>query len=291
MGKTTVGATIGLAAARAGERVLLVELEGRSNLAAPFGVDRLGYKITPLTEAETGSGHLSALRVTPDQALGDYLSENGFRLGSRLARLSAIELVTTTAPGIRDLLTLGKIKSLEQEGAFDLIVVDAPAAGHAVTFLRAPAGMAESAPSGPIRNQADQALEMLTDAARCRVVLVTIPEETPVNEVIETAESITTDVGVHLAPVIVNAVWPTIRGLPRAAAEVGKRESSVRANRRDAAAYRLARQDAQRSEIDRLDAALDLPLLELPFLFTSEVGRSEIDTLENVLIDALDRIA
>ena len=285
VGKTTVGATIGIAAARAGLRTHIVELEGRSNLGIPFGVDELTHRPATLIEPTSSTGRLRGSRLTPDQALGDYLVDHGLRIGGRLAKFSAIELVTTTAPGIRDLLTLGKIRSLEQGDEDDLIVIDAPAAGHAISFLQAAAGMAASAPSGPIREQADNALEMLGDETRSRVMLVTLPEETPVTEIIETAFTIEDEVGVHLAPVVVNSVWPEIKGLEKAAAETGKRENEARDNRRSAAAYRLARQEQQRSEIDRLAEGLPLPQIELPFVFTTDLGRADLDELAEVFTD------
>jgi len=279
VGKTTVGATVGIAAARAGLRTHIVELEGRSNLGIPFGVDELTHRPATLIEPTSSSGRLRGSRLTPDQALGDYLIDHGLRIGGRLAKFSAIELITTTAPGIRDLLTIGKIRSLEESDEDDLIIVDAPAAGHAISFLQAAAGMASSAPSGPIRDQADHALEMLGDESRSRVMLVTLPEETPVTEIIETAFTIEDEVGVHLAPVVVNSVWPEIKGLEKAAGETGKRANEARDNRRTAAAYRLARQEQQRSEIDRLAADLPLPQIELPFVFTTDLGRSDLDAL------------
>lgn len=290
VGKTTVGATVGIAAAQAGLRTHVVELEGRSNLGIPFGVDELTHKPTTLIEASEDTATLRGSRLTPDQALGDYLVDHGLRIGGRLAKFSAIELVTTTAPGIRDLLTLGKIRSLEENDKDDLIVVDAPAAGHAISFLRSAAGMASSAPSGPIRDQADLALAMLASAERCRVMLVTLPEETPVTEIIETAATVKNDVGVHLAPVVINSVWPQIKGLEKAAQETGKRTSDARDNRRTAASYRLARQHQQRSEIERLEAGLPLPQIELPFVFTTDLGRADLDGLAETLVQQVEHL-
>lgn len=290
VGKTTVGATVGIAAARAGLRTHIVELEGRSNLGIPFGVDKLTNRPATLIEPTSSTGRLRGSRLTPDQALGDYLVDHGLRIGGRLAKFSAIELVTTTAPGIRDLLTLGKIRSLEESGDDDLIVVDAPAAGHAISFLRAAAGMAASAPSGPIRDQADHALEMLGDSTRSRVMLVTLPEETPVTEIIETAFTIEDEVGVHLAPMVVNSVWPEIKGLEKAAGETGKRANEARENRRTAAAYRLARQQQQRAEIRRLADGLPLPHIELPFAFTTDLGRAHLDELAETFTEQAGRL-
>ena len=117
-----------------------------------------------------------------------------------------IDVVGTAAPGIDDIVVLGKIKQLERSGEYDLIVVDGPAAGHAITFLTAASGLADSVAGGPIRTQADEVLEMLHDPARCQVVLVALPEATPVNEVIETAYALEDEVGVQLGPIVLNAV-------------------------------------------------------------------------------------
>jgi len=89
VGKTTVGATVGIAAARAGLRTHIVELEGRSNLGIPFGVDELTHRPATLIEPTSSSGRLRGSRLTPDQALGDYLIDHGLRIGGRLAKFSA----------------------------------------------------------------------------------------------------------------------------------------------------------------------------------------------------------
>ncbi len=303
VGKTTVGASLGIAAARSGYDVLLVELEGHSNLATVFDVEQLSYEevIIDLTEldmgpgeAEPGRGRLRARQIRPDDALLDYLERAGLGpLTTRLSRSGAMDVVVTAAPGIRDLLTLGKIRQLEQAGSADLIVVDAPAAGHALTFLTAAAGLASSASSGPVREQADLVLEMFADDRRCQVVLVTLPEETPITETVETAFSLEEDVGIKLAPVVVNGVWPTIEGL---AAAVSSAERALAGRRPaagsspaeplvDAARYRLARIADQEAEMARLAAELPLAQVRLPFLFRTELGRSGIAELAASLTD------
>ncbi len=188
VGKTTVTAVIARAAARTGERVLVVELDGKPAL------DELLPGVEVL--------HISA----PD-ALDEYLREHGFaRIAKRLSRTGVIDVVGTAAPGIDDIVVLGKVKQLERSGRYDLIVVDGPAAGHAITFLRAASGLADAVRGGPVRAQADDVLELLHDPERCHVVLVTLPETTPVNEVVETAFALEDDVGVQLGPVVVNAL-------------------------------------------------------------------------------------
>src|SRR5205085_4083161 len=113
-------------------------------------------------------------------------------------------------------------KQLERAEVADLIVLAAPAAGHAISFLMSAHGLVDAVNVGPIRAQAADVIELLADRARCQVMLVTLPEETPVNEVVETAYQLEDRVGVSLAPVVVNGVYPVLDGLdadPASAAE------------------------------------------------------------------------
>jgi len=175
-------------------------------------------------------------------------------------------------------VVLGKIRQMEQAGKADLIVVDAPASGHAISLLTSAAGMADSTTGGPIRQQADQVLAMLADEARCQVMLVTQPEETPVTETIETAFALEDDVGVTLAPVVVNGLWPDIPGLATALTRA-ERSETADPDAVAAARYRLGRIDDQSAQVSRLDQELPLPRVHLPYLFTTSIGPGEISTL------------
>ncbi len=137
VGKTTVTAALATAAARTGMSVLIVEVEGKSGLAACFGEAPLTYE-----EAELRPG-VRARTLTPDDALLEYLDDHGMRrISRRLSRSGALDVVATAVPGMRDILVLGKVKQLERAGVADLIVLDAPAAGHAVSFLLSARGLA-----------------------------------------------------------------------------------------------------------------------------------------------------
>lgn len=293
MGKTTVGASLAIAATRSGSDVLLIELEGHSNLSTTFSVDHLAYDEVEIpveqfrAAGDSGQpGRLRARQIGPDDALADYLEKAGLgAVSKRLTKSGAMEVVSTAAPGIRDLLTLGKIRQLEQAEAADLIVVDAPAAGHAMTFLTAAAGLADSTTSGPVREQADQVLEMFGDDRRCQVVLVTLAEETPVTETIETAYSLEEEVGIKLGPVVVNGLWSEIDGLAEAvdALETASAATSTDRVAADAARHRLARIASQQAEVSRLNEQLPLPQIHLPFLFRSGFGPEELLALADVL--------
>ncbi len=213
VGKTTVSATLASAAARVGLDTLVVDVEGSSGLPAMFGLDALGYDELTLVEADPslGRGSIRARTLTADDALIEYLEHHGLkRISKRLVSSGAIDVVATAAPGIKDILLLGKVKQLERSAQPDLIVLDAPAAGHAITFLQSARGLLDAVRVGPIHAQAREVLELLTDPARCRVVLVTLPEETPVNELVETAYQLEDRVGVHLSPIVVNGEYPEL---------------------------------------------------------------------------------
>jgi anion-transporting ArsA/GET3 family ATPase len=300
VGKTTVAAALARMAATAGLSTLIVEVEGKSGLASMFDAGELSYQETVLHPGGAGAAEVRARTLTPDDALLEYLVDHGLRrISKRLVRSGALDVVATAAPGIRDILVLGKVKQLERAAAADLIVLDAPAAGHAITFLMSARGLLDAVRVGPVRAQAEDVLELLTDRRRCQVVLVTLPEETPVNELVETAFALEDRVGVSLGPVVVNGVYPELAGLdvdPEHAAEAAG--TSLRPGEADtlrtAGRFRQGRQALQREQVERLAAALPLPQLRLPFLFEADLGLTEIDRLAGVLadeVDALDVIA
>ncbi len=202
VGKTTVTATLAVAAARTGMSVLIVEVEGKSGLAAAFNRPNLGYE-----ESELADG-VRARTLTPDAALVDWLEGNGLkRISKRLVQTGALDIVATAVPGMKDILVLGKVKSLDVQRTADLIIVDAPAAGHAITFLTSAQGLLDAVSVGPVRKQATDVIELLGDPDRCQVLLVTIPEETPVSELVDTAFAIEDRTGVCLGPVVVNGCY------------------------------------------------------------------------------------
>ena len=289
VGKTTVSAALARMASRAGLSVLIVEIEGKHGLAATFGAPPLAYDEQVLSPGGPGVGEIRARALTPDQALLEYLDEHGLhRISKRLTRTGALDVVATAAPGIKDILLLGKVKQIEQRREADLIVLDAPAAGHAVTFLLSARGLLDAVSVGPIRAQAEDVLSLLTDPARSQVILVTLPEETPVNEVVETAFSLEDRVGIDLGPVVVNGLYPPLQGLDGdPAAVVAQTDRPLPAE--DAAAlvgaarFRAGRQRLQTEQIERLADALPLPQLCLPWLFTADVGPAEVDILADAL--------
>jgi len=287
VGKTTVSAAIARAASLAGLSTLVVEVEGKSGLSGMFGQPPFDYAEVVLSPGggTRGAADVRARTLTPDDALLEYLEDHGLhRISRRLVSSGAVDIVATAAPGIKDILILGKVKQLEREGRNDLIVLDAPAAGHAISFLRSARGLLDAVRVGPIQTQATDVLEMLTDPTRCQVVLVTLPEETPVNELVETAFSLEDEVGVCLGPVVVNGLYPNLAGLDtdpvEAAATTGAFLHPGEAEAlREAAAFRRHRMGLQAEQVARLAERLPLPQIRLPFLFTADLGPAEVDEL------------
>ena len=263
VGKTTVTAVLARAAADAGQRVLVVELDGKPVL--PKLVDGLDCE-----------------QISAPLALEDYLRDHGFgRVAKRLSASGVIDVVATAAPGIDDIVVLGKIKQLERSGTWDVIVVDGPAAGHAITFLTSAAGLLAAVRGGPVRAQAADVAELLGDPERSQVVLVTLPETTPVNEAVETAYTLEDRVGVKLGPIVVNnvdglALVPDpetidLRGEPSAEALAA------------AAHFRRARRAVQDAEIERLGEQLALDQWYLPMLPVAGLDAGDVAVLAGSL--------
>ena len=148
---------------------------------------------------------------------------------------------------------------------------------------------------GPINTQARDVLELLTDPARCQVVLVTLPEETPVNEVVETAYHLEDRVGVSLGPVVVNGLYPEIAGLAADPDEAAQAAGTTlrrgeAAALRAAASFRLDRTALQREQLGRLAERLPLPQLHLPHLFETDLGAAELDILATGIIDGIQSL-
>ena len=265
VGKTTVTAVFARAAADAGKRVLLVELDGKPVLAEL-------------------AGDLPCETIAAPAALEEYLRDHGFgRFAKRLSSSGVIDVVATAAPGIDDIVVLGKIKQLERSGRWDVIVVDGPAAGHAVTFLLAAAGLREAVRGGPVRTQADDVAAMLGDPSRAQVVLVALPETTPVNEAIEMAYALDERVGVKLGAVVVNAIDGLLDDRPPDPRRVALDSSPDVELLIRAAEFRRARQQMQDDEIARLGRDLTLARWLLPLLPVAGLDAEHVKLLAGAL--------
>ena len=300
VGKTTVAGALAVAAADTGKKVLLVEVEQREGLAPMFGERPIGYEERRLAPNITG------LSVEPDEALVEYLYlfYGIRRVGKVLRGTKAIEFATNVAPGLRDILLIGKVKEAErrrQQGryVYDLIVLDAPPTGRLPRFLDAPRAVAELVNSGPIKQQAQGVLDMVTDPKRCKVVLVTLPEDMPVRETVEAADTLA-KMNVAVGPIVVNEILPEVfpagklRSLAKDATEpLATDAAAVGLKLPEEALVTLARVTAlharktvnQRDAIAELERETSIPSLQLPYIFSPRMGPEQLGQLAASLKD------
>ena len=291
VGSSTVAAAAALAAAREGADVLFISVDGRPGMGPLLGGREISDREQTLQRVN-GGGRVRARTIPADQAFGDYLELKGVGgLLRRAASAASLPMIAAATPGLEHLLVLGKIKELEKDRNADLIVVDAPPAGHAAPFLRSASGLSDVVKSGPVLDQASEVSEMLADPARCKALLVALPEETPITEVIELADDLGDDLGINLLPLIVNACWPDRAGLEKTPAMAArshklKLSDSAKSALESAAAFGRSRLAQQREQIGRLGEARDGPIITLPRLATPRLGSDDLATLADALVRA-----
>ncbi len=287
VGKTTVAAALGVLAASRGKRTVVCEVAEQERLAALFGVADVGHGERELTPG------LHAVSVQPERAKEEWLR---YQLGSGvlagvLGGSRLFQYLTAAAPGLSELVTIGKVWDLAQlerrtAGAvFDLTIVDAPPTGHGLAMLRAPATYASVARVGPISRQARIIDAFLRDRASTGVLVVALPEEMPVNETIEFERRLGDELAMVVEHVVVNGVYPQ-----RFSGEEAGRLRSLdgRGSPAASAALRAAlaeqeRARGQRSQLRRLRRQVEAPVVTLPYLFEPELRRAHVERLANEL--------
>jgi len=287
VGKTTVAAALGLVAARTGRRTIVAEVARRGDVASAF--DRDGSE--PFEEIELAPG-LFHISIDPQDALEEYLRDQLPRgpVADLLARSRVFGLLAAATPGMRELLTVGKIWELAQldrrtpgADAYDLVVVDAPATGHGVAVLTAPKTFAAAAGTGPVARQGRKIDAMLSDPASTAVVAVARAEELAVTETGELRASLRESMGSELERVIANALDPDrFSGQEAAALEAHAAHPAVA---RALAGHRRAmRQRAQLARLAQLTG-------QAPARLALHPGGPDLERLADELAPQLDVVA
>jgi len=284
VGKSTVAAATALLAADIGKRVLLVEVDAKGDIPAQFERAPVGF-----TPKEIHPGVL-AMAMDTEASLQEYIKLNlRVPVMGRLGPLAHIlDFVAAAAPGVKEILTVGKIawevrESIEGRADFDLVVVDASATGHIVAQLGAADTIRELVDVGPLRSQTQWVSELLADPAITAVNVVTTSEEMPVAETIELVDRIRREAKVPLGSVIVNRVLPelftradeeTFEALRSPVpcelltARVGRGATDVL----DAARLAVSLRRTGASYLEHLQQSVELPLLYVPYLFVRAHG-------------------
>jgi anion-transporting ArsA/GET3 family ATPase len=281
VGKSTVAAALALLGARQGKRTLVVEVDAKGNLADFFEAGPLGWRPR---EIEPG---LFAMAMDTEASLQEYLRlQLRVPVVARMGPLArAFEFVANAAPGVKEILTVGKPVYEVRERHYDLVVVDAAATGHIVGQLGAPQAINELVQVGLVRQQTGWMLELLGDPAVTGLVIVATPEEMPVNETIELAGRVRRDTNVDLAAVVVNRVLPELFGRgeeacferlaePAAAAVLGELAGGGLSTVFEAARLAVTLRRTRAAHLERLREAIDpdVPLLFVPELFARTHG-------------------
>jgi anion-transporting ArsA/GET3 family ATPase len=208
VGKTTVAASLAWSAAARGKRVLVCELDAKGDLLAALqGVNARSLAPLDFEPRELHRG-LFAMAMDPEESLKEYLRINlRIPFVTKIGALSAaFDFLANAAPGVREIVTIGKLTYEVRERNYDLVVVDATATGHIIGQLRAPQAINELVGTGLIRSQTTWMLEMLGDHDATGLVVVVTPEETPVAESLELIERVRAETNVDVAAVVVNRV-------------------------------------------------------------------------------------
>jgi anion-transporting ArsA/GET3 family ATPase len=281
VGKTTVACALALYASEHGRKTLLCEVDARGDIASNLETEPTKFNARELLP------DLWGMSMDTEASLREYLRLNlRIPVMGRIGPLAkAFDFVATAAPGVREVLIVGKLCYEVREKHYDLIVADASAAGHIVGQLSAPQAINDLVKVGLIRSQTDWMLEILSDSKRTGLVIVTTPEEMPVNETMELARRVKEETTVELATVMVNRVLPELFG--RAEEEIFEqiREKSTSAYLSElvggdveplleAARLAVTVRRTGAMHLERLREGLDreVPMIYLPFLFTRRHG-------------------
>ncbi len=302
VGKTTVAAAIADVAARHGRRTLVCEMDAKGALANAFDVGELEFEPTEVAP------NLYAMAMNTEDSLREYL-----RLFVRIPLLgrigplaSTFDFVADAAPGVKEILGVGKLCWEVRERNYDLIVVDAEASGHIVSQIGAPRVIADLVQVGLVRDQTQWMLDILDDPDRTGVAVVTTPEEMPVTETIELLARLRAETGAHASAVIANRVLPAMFNrreqaivdrldevMPILVDAVGPGARTVV----DAARLTESRRSTGARHLDRLRGWIDdagdevsdqLPIITVPELFARAAGPRVVSLVADALTDELD---
>jgi anion-transporting ArsA/GET3 family ATPase len=286
VGKSIVATALGILAARRGLRTIVAEVASQDRIQRAFEHEGQRFR-----EVQLAPG-LFTISIDPQLAMEEYLRVKTGSVGQMLGSSRLFHAFAMATPGMRELLTMGKVWELAQlerrtRGAapYDFVVVDAPATGHGVGILRTPKTFAEIALAGPIARQGSKIAATIADHEFTAIVAVATPEEMAVNETLALRQALARD-ELSLELVVVNALYRERFD----AAEVSEldallprtRSPLVRSALR-AALSEHARAATQREQQARLRDGLDTPIVELPYVFSDHLGLGELEQLADEL--------
>lgn len=271
VGKTTIATALALESARSGKRTLICEVNTKERVTQLLGKPEAGPTVTSLEE------NLWAVNVRPEEAMREYaLMVLKFEsIYSAVFENRVVRYFLRFIPSLQELVLLGKIlfhlKEKRPDGSFrfDRVIIDAPATGHAITFLSVPQVIVDTVPPGAMSTDAQWMRDLLVDAKTTAVVLVSLPEELPVNETLELHQALKDRVKLTSQLVVLNGFIPT----RFTDAELAAEQSSLVF---DTMRAHQARSKLSLASLQTLEK-LGLPVQLVPRIFSGEFGRSAIE--------------
>jgi anion-transporting ArsA/GET3 family ATPase len=296
VGKSTIAASLGLLAAEQGRKTLVCEVDAKGNLADFYEAGATAFAARELQP------RLWTMSMDTEESLKEYLSlQLKIPLLAKIGPLArTFDFIANAAPGVKEILTIGKLAYEVRERNYDLVVVDSVASGHIVGQLTAPLGINELVQVGMVRHQTQWMLDILNDPSQTGVVIVSAPEEMPVAETIELAERLNAETDVDLAAVVVNRVLPelfndreealfeALRTPKRLDALSGRLGGDVTPIF-DAAELAVTLRRSRAEHLATLRRGLDpsLPMLYVPYLFTRSHGARATRQVAELLAEEL----
>lgn len=213
VGKSTISASLALWASRKHKRVLLAEVAAKEGLSHFFGVPEVGSKITEIKP------NLWAVNIQPKDALKEYalMVLKLKTLYNLVFERKMVKSFLDAFPGLDELVMLGKIwyhtqevQSRKGRPKYDMVIMDAPATGHAISMLRLPHVIVEGMTTGPLKQSAQRMLKLLQDPAKTSLQIVTLPEEMPVNEALELKRAVDEILKIPTGYLFINGVYPRL---------------------------------------------------------------------------------
>ena len=294
VGKTTVAAALADLSARRGRRTLVCEMDAKGAIAACFETGPLRFEPTEVQP------NLWAMAMNTEDSLREYLRVVArVPLVGRIGPLArTFDFVADAAPGVKEILAIGKLCWEVRERHYDMVVVDAEASGHIVAQIDAPRAIRELVQVGPVREQTGWMLDLLDDPAVTGLVAVTTPEEMPTTETLELVANVRRRTKVDVAAVIANRVLsPWFEGadhdlfgrlmqpavVDRLADAAGRKVPAVM----QAAALVDARCAVGRQHLESLWSQLpaDVQRLTVPELFTKARGRRVVSLVADAIAE------
>ncbi len=269
VGKSTLAAALALQSAREGLRTLVCEVNAKERISLLLGRPEVGPEVTAIDE------NLWAVNVRPHEAMREYaLMMLKFEsIYSAVFENRVVRYFLRFIPSLQELVLLGKIlfhlKEKRPDGRwrFDRVIIDAPATGHAITFFSVPQVIVDTVPPGAMATDATWMRDLLIDPKTTGVVLVSLPEELPVNETLELHAALASKVKMQSSLVVLNGFVPLRFDASDAPESEGLKEI---------ARHHTARANLSIVCLERLKT-LGLRVVTVPRLFVPDFSRQAVE--------------